>query len=172
MDRKEADSFLAYATQEINYRCSASALAKKGYVAESNALAANIVLGLKATLNVFVLLESTATMELVDNHHGIYAMHSLACRHALYDKDGAVQGSLDLKKRFHPDNPEWVKETLEDFYVKQMDGSLWRCEWWEGDILAVNPKARWSEKENCWTLTSKKVAGTCPTCCQDYFEED
>lgn len=99
------------------------------------------------------------TVELVDSHHGIYAMRELALGYKLYTSDGK---EMDMNKTaclFNPDkNPEWVDEELTDCYVKnEFDGQLWRCEWREGDIIAVNPNAHWDEENDCWELPYEDI---------------
>lgn len=96
------------------------------------------------------------TIELVDSHHGVYAMRILAEQYVLAYKRGNIfmcKAVADAVVEFDPDkNPDWVETELENYYVMQCDGSFWRCEWRDGDIIAVNPRAVWNEEGEYYEL--------------------
>lgn len=146
---------------EKSYRSNdgAVSLSTLNYIVESS---------VKDIVEAFTLLETVPTVELVDNHHGIYAMHSLACNYTLFNEDGVEQGGEGLKKLFHPDNPDYLEYEVSDYYVQKLNGTLWRCEWRDGDIIAVNPEAEWSEENDCWEIKAEeekgRVTGNCPLC--------
>ena len=100
---------------------------------------------------------SQATVELVDNAAGIYAADTLVARNNLFDCSGELFSNARLREELHPDNREYCENIDHYFYetgiyAKDSYGILWRCEFWEGDIICVHPNAEWNDDLNAWEL--------------------
>ena len=111
-----------------------------------------------------------ATILIVDGCNGIYSAQSLLDRYPIYLDSGAgdaVENPYDLfqevlendpvwqdepyNKLFHPDNEHgldnqcaWIDSG--ELYVRNDAKEYWRIEWNDGDIIAVNPNAVWSDE--------------------------
>ena len=100
---------------------------------------------------------SQATIELVDNHAGIFAADTLVARNSLFNVGGKIIESDKLKRDLHPDSENfcenigyWFDEI--GLYVKDVYGIMWRCDFWEGDILCINPSATWNYVIEGWEV--------------------
>ena len=109
---------------------------------------------------------------LIDGASGIYSYHELINNYPLYlengviDKNGNVEyikienrleGNDCTEGLFHPDNEEYCDniDYYEPLYVKKDNGEYWRVESIDGDIFAINPKAIWSDTEDCYIMEEK-----------------
>jgi hypothetical protein len=83
---------------------------------------------------------SQATIELVDNHAGVYAPDTLVATNSLFNIGGKMIESDKLKNDLHPDNEDYCENICYWFdqiglYVKDVYGTMWKCDFWEGDII-------------------------------------
>ena len=102
-----------------------------------------------------------ATIVLVDSHHGVNCAESLCARYPLFTQDGGFR-PLTLSELLSPDNCEWFDSM--DLSVRNDDGTYWRVEFHEGDLIAVNPDAQWCDE------CEQYEVGPCPELIEEKVE--